>query len=1148
MTNQPLLRLGHKTRRGFDISFALLAHLAAAAVYVVNATSDLAFKAVRSVRRSLSFNRIENLQFLPFTNGTAKFLALVDGGAQLNILDHSLIPKLTNFKRTDAPRSQVWSFNRPEAEQSEWIDLDITLPNAQTITVPFAVITDNPNLIILGMSFNKQVDGVQDYRNAILKTSLGTFALIERTPVRNYVAEVKATTAKSPIIPLQKTNLTETQLQQCQQLLEEFRDLWGEGRIGKVAGITHTIQLTDERPINHRPRQITEEQKKAVKVGIDEMLAAGVIQKSNSPYANETVMVLKKTKDWRFCGDYRDLNQKTIPDKYPLPRINDLIRAIHGSYYFSTVDLKSGFWQIPMEPSSVKYTAFRCFLGLYEYLTMPFGLRNAPATFQRMMDYLFGDLRFAGVLTYLDDILVHAATFDEALGRLRIVFLRLRDANLTINLPKCSFFPATLTYLGQVIENGQLKPDPQKVEVLDRLKTPKAIHDIRSLLGFFGYYSHYIKNYANIMEPIYQLLRGQKNTKRSNAITAVQWTPDHQAAVDEARRQLIDAALHMPAAVDTYQVETDASNTAIAAILSCYHEDRWKPVEFYSKTLTQTERNWPTREREAYAIVRSIQRFHHYLWGRPFTVVTDHESLKWIMNAKCGKISRWASILSDYPMTVIHRRGNELIHVDYLTRNVQEEPDGLVKDHMCFYTTALTPLPTLKEILEAQAANNPPLGKGFLTHKGTIYYHGLIWVPPELRTVLIAACHSVAPFHHPGIKKTKRLIQRSFNWPALHHDVAKYLQSCLYCRRARSGKERLQGLQRIHPSTLPFEQLYMDLWQATYDGTTYHVLTMIDQATKWVECVVVPDQTARITARAFLVNWVYRYGTPKRLVTDRGTSFCNALMDYLTTKLGITRLTATPYHPEGNAVIESFHRTLNNGLRHINQKAMPFTEALEMVLFGYRATIHSTTGTSPSHLTLGQDPQLPPDNDWRMESTLPMQERLKFLSNLRLEVQLRAYQTTLRQIQEKNKGRTTSEFELHQLVLCHMTAAERLRYGSASYKALPRWTLPHRVVRVLSSKQSAMVKCLITGNIRQVHLQDVRFVLPPEGPVQKEEWQEIVLQEAVTMHDPESARNVVALFFEALEEPQYEPTLEEEKAIVPTRKKTKRRSRCLEGE
>lgn len=218
-----------------------------------------------------------------------------------------------------------------------------------------------------------------------------------------------------------------------------------------------------------------------------------------------------------------------------------------------------------------------------------------------------------------------------------------------------------------------------------------------------------------------------------------------------------------------------------------------------------------------------------------------------------------------------------------------------------------------------------------------------------------------------------------------------------------------------------------------------------------------------------------------------------------------------------------------------------------MILFGYRATIHTTTGTSPAQLTHGQDPQLPLDQDWRLEVTLPAQERIKYLAALRLEVQLKAYQTALRQAQLRNKGRTPMEFELQQLLLCHLQPLERVKYKSAFYKALPRWSLPHRVVRVLPSKHSAYVKCLVTGTIRQVHIQDVRFILPPDGAVQEEEWKQILQDELITMHDPETVERLIPLFFETLKEPQREVPVEEQQKVKPTRKRRRRADQKFEG-
>lgn len=1080
------------------------------------------------------------LQFLPIVNGTARYLALMDGGSELNMISEELLPELRNYKPKELPLTRVFGAFSGAEEPSPWIDMEIILPNGKRITVPFAVVKNRKNMIVLGMEFFHEYKAAQDYAIATLRTKLGTFALVERRPFRLHActAEIKEeqpTEDLQQLIPLLDTSLTDEQKEECRQVLWEYRDLWQGDPRGKVKGVSHHIRLTSRKPIVHRPRVVTEEQKLCIKQELDKMLEEGVVRPSDSPYAQEVVMVLKKTKDWRFCADYRDLNKVTVVDKYPLPRISDLIRAVHGSAHFVALDLRAGYWQVPMEPSSIKYTAFRCFLGLYEFLVMPFGLTNAPATFQRLMDLLLGDLRFAGVLCYMDDILVHSPTFEGTLNRLRRVLSRLRAANITINMPKSSFFPTELRYLGQMIRNGQLTPDPKKLETLKKIKTPATVHDVRSMLGFFGYYQAYIPNYAIIMEPLYRLLRQQKNCKKANAVTRIQWTEEHQEAIEKARNLLLDATLVMPDASDTYLIETDASGTAVAAILNVKQGEEWRPVEYYSKTLNKVQRNWPTREREAYAIIIGLQKFDCYVRGRPTTIVTDHQSLQWLMDAQKGKLARWASLLSEYPLTILHRRGTELVHVDYLTRHI-EEPEEMVQDRMCYYTSTSS-IPSLQDILEAQAATDIPVGKGFIMKEKTTYYHGLIWVPPALRTTIIAACHSVAPFHHPGIKKTRRLIQRTFNWPGLQTDVVKYLQSCLHCRRARSGKERLQGLQRAHPVPLAFELVYMDLWQVKYDEQHYHVLTMIDQATKWVECATVSDLSAPTIASAFMTQWIYRFGAPRRLVTDNGKSFCNAFMDRLMARIGVTRLTTTPYHPEGNAVIESFHRTLNQGFRHLNHKALPFQEALGMILFGYRVNIHVTTGNSPAFLTYGQDPQLVPDQDWRMEITLSTQERLKYLAALRLEVQLKAYQTALRDVTLKNKERQPTEFELFQLVLCHLHPTERVKYKVAYYKAIPRWTLPHRVVRVLPSKQSALVKCLITGDIRQVHIQDVRFVLPPDGPIQEEEWRSILQEEVLTMYDQETAARVMNLFFEELQEPQRGVPEEDSDKIRPTRKR-----------
>ena len=1081
------------------------------------------------------------LHFVEFTNNKSSFSALIDPGSQLNLVSHNLLPFL-KFQPCSSPLRALRGVNGKPQRISQWICLPVTLPNGIHLDIRAAVVTDLPCVVLLGMPFLTKIQATHDIAQCLLHTPQGPIVLrpsstAGQPPATYLTTQDAAATSPHTELDLSHSSLTPEQKQQVLDLVCEFDDLWRGGKRGKAVDVAHRIRLLNDRPVVCRPRQFSEAQQRVIKEEVEKMLADGVIRPSTSPYAQEVVLVLKKTGDWRFCIDYRALNKQTIKDKYPLPRISDLIHAVKQSRYFVALDLRAGYWQIPMEESSIKYTAFRCFLGLYEFLLMPFGLTNAPATFQRVMDFLFGDLRFSGVLCYLDDILIHAATFVSSLARLRQVFERLRGAGLTLSLNKCLFYPSRLQYLGQLIEGGQLFPDPKRVQALRRIPPPQTLSDVRSLLGFLGYYHAFIPHFAHVMRPVFDLLRDQTNSKRHNKSTPVTWTPEHQAAVTEAINRLEKSVLHLPLESDEFLVETDASGYAIGAVLSVRPKDVWAPVEFYSKTLSVTQQKWPAREREAYAIIAALGKFDHFLRGRHFSLHTDHESLKWMLECPKGKIARWASLMAEFDMSIFHKKGQELSHIDFLSRSLDADPEEFLADRMCYFTTVY-PIPSLSSILLSQKVNPVPATHGFARKGDAIFFHGLLYVPPPLQRDIIAACHSLAPFHHPGIKKTKATILRTFNWPGLHKDVVDYLQSCLYCKRARSGHERLQGLFRSHPLPEAFDTIYMDFWECSYNGKSHSVLTLIDQATKWAECTTIPDQTAPTAISAFLRSWVYRFGVPRILMSDRDSAFLASVFAHLAAHLGITRLTAAPYHPEGNASIESFHRTLNTGLRSIDQARVPFDEALQLVLFGYRATIHSTTGHSPCFLAFGTDPRLAPDCDWRTESAPTMHERFKFLSTLRLDVQLQAQNALNRQNALKNQGRIPTTFEEGQLVLCRAITLEQLRYKAAYYKARPRWTLPHRVIKVVSPGKVAIVKCLLTSKTREIHIQDAQFIQPPCCGAQRQEWLELVRCEAQSMYDPDTCRDVIERFFEVVDQPQ---------AVTPERPTKKKRERESES-
>lgn len=602
------------------------------------------------------------LFFLECSNDKTILLGLIDSGAEINLIDAKLLRSM-NYQTIHCPIASFRGVQQSESAIQQWVVFQVSLPNGLTLPVKAAVVDNPSNALLLGQPFLVGHGLTLNFKYGLLGTQRGPIKLVTSSSAAN-ISSLVACAVGGELFAIencvQQSNLSPSQKQQLLELLTAYEHLWYGDRTGRARHVQHRISVTSDHPIRDRPRHYTPDQTAEIKRQVDTMLADGIIKASSSPHSSEVVIVRKKDADgnptgWRFCIDYRRLNDHTVKDAYPLPRITDLLHDVRDSHHFVALDLRAGYWQIPMSLDSMKYTAFRCMFGLFEYLVMPFGLTNAPATFQRLVDFLFGDLRYSGVLAYLDDILIHGKNFEEVLAKLRVVLDRLSAEGLTINLPKSSFFPSKIKYLGQIIENGRMRPNPAKVEILTKLKEPKTVSDVRRVLGMLGYYQPYIRDFAKLVAPISDTLKDKPNRKRRNQITPVVWTENLQQSVKEAITQLQEAVLTLDLSSNEFMLETDASDYATGAVLSCKQSDgSWAPVEFASKKLSATERRWPTRDKEAFAIMYGLRKFDCYLRGRPITVHTDHKSLKWMLQASEGRIARWASRLTEYEIGRAH--------------------------------------------------------------------------------------------------------------------------------------------------------------------------------------------------------------------------------------------------------------------------------------------------------------------------------------------------------------------------------------------------------------------------------------------------------------------------------------------------------------
>ena len=463
------------------------------------------------------------------------------------------------------------------------------------------------------------------------------------------------------------SNLNESQIDSLRLLLYEYKDQFSKSShdLGCTNLVEHTIKtLPDCKPVKLRPYRIPLAKRDFAENEIKAMADKGLIEPSHSAWSAPAVLVPKRDGTTRFCIDYRRLNQLTIPDSHPLPRIDDTLDALGGSCWFSTLDLKSGFHQVSIAEEDRPKTAFSIpGSGLWQWRVLPFGLINSPSVFERLMERVFSGLTFLILLIYLDDIIVYSKTFEEHLENLRVVFERLKESNLKLNPKKCNLLCNKVAFLGHEVSEHGRATDPAKIQAVKDWPQPKSTTEVRQFVGLASYYRNFIPNFATICKPLHKLT--EKDTKFI-------WNNQCQSALDTIKHLLTTApVLSYPLLQgQPFLLDCDASNVGVGAVLSQLQDGEEKVISYFSKCLSRSERQYCTTRKELLAVVIAVTHFHHYLIGQQFTVRTDHGSLQWLMRFKnCeGQIARWIETLSAYTFTVVHRAGRVHNNADSMSR------------------------------------------------------------------------------------------------------------------------------------------------------------------------------------------------------------------------------------------------------------------------------------------------------------------------------------------------------------------------------------------------------------------------------------------------------------------------------------------------
>lgn len=849
--------------------------------------------------------------------------------------------------------------------------------------------------------------------------------------------------------------------------------------LGKVHSVSLQINLITDKPVAFRPYRISEKDKEILRKIITDLLNANIIRRSTSPFASPVMLVDKKGGEKRMVVNYTALNKLTIKDKFPMPIIDDLVDKLANAKYFTSLDLASSYYQIPIHPESISKTAVITPEGHFEFLRCPFGLCNAPSVFQKMMTEIFEPLRPLNIIIYLDDVLIPSVTIEEGLFKLRSVLSILREYGLTLRLSKCSFLKTTITFLGYQISYNKIMPNILKTEAVRNFPTIKTVHQLRQFLGLVGYFRKFIPSFASKASLLTNLL------KKS---TQWEWTPQHSEIVELLKTLITSSpvlAIYNPNLECI--IYTDASRDGLAGIFCQRTDTGEKPIAYYSKATTKEQKNYHSFELELLAIVYTLNRFRHYLIGNHFKVLTDCNAVKNALSkqALVPRIARWVLSLQDFHFETIHRPGNVMKHVDALSRNpiaaactssdfdsdietspplnfgdtneslvlddeVTEDVLLISEDDWLLHAQSQDPdIEKIKDILlSGDIANNKAIFKDYDLRGNKVYRlteFGRRWVvPKKCRWQVVKLNHD--DVGHFAVAKTLQRLRQRYWFPKMRRFVTKYIRACLPClfHKTRAGKQP-GFLHSIPKYATPFHTLHVDHlgpFMRTTSGNSY-LLVMVDAFTKFVIVKAVPDTSAANVINELTATMAI-FGNPRRIIADAGKAFTSQAFTTFCDTKGIRLFITAVGMARGNGQVERTNRTLLDALSTTGSSTDTdkWDQKLIQVQQGINSTIHKTTNQTPAELLLGI--KLRTDGDFCDEDS----ESIVDVTNIRADAFHSLEENRQRQNAYFNRKRCSPNlFKVGDLVLTRISSHSA--NDGNSKKLLPKFRGPFTVVEVL---------------------------------------------------------------------------------------------------
>ena len=778
------------------------------------------------------------------------------------------------------------------------------------------------------------------------------------------------------------------------ELLFRNWDVFSKDRydLGRTQSYQHDVHLTQDKILFRKQFRIPQEHVEYIQNHVQELLKLGAIKRSSSKHNAPIFCVPKpKGRGLRVVIDYRDLNKISKPDYYVAKTVDDCIDIIGASKskFFSSLDLTSGFHQMPLSPSAQPLTAFSVpGMGSYEWTTAPFGLLGCPASFSRLMDIVMEDLK--NVICYLDDTLVHSSSPRQHLQHLQDVFNRLRDHNLKLNPSKCEFLKQNIPYLGFMLSPQGITPDIDKVKIIKQLPPPDSPKKILSFIGMANYFRRHIKGFTFLAQQLTALTRKSAEWK-GGAL------PPNALNAFEALKTALTSAPVMayPDPKRKFLLTTDAATGdkngnpgGLGAYLSQMDDNNNERVIAYaSRPLQDHEKNYPPFLLEMQAAIFGIEHFYVYLTNRKFTLYTDHKPLIKLSSTHTKTLNRLQQLLLEHDFVLKYRPGRSNTVSDFCSRTAAQVAANRASADSPFELLAMRSDdihklqfadPELRALFNYVFHGEPPPAHldrfvrfhapQTVLHRKVIFLengqttHPVMFVPPALEHDIMQAAHNSQFGGHFSLYKTLRLIRDNYYFPRMHARLERHIAACPECQKAKSNKKGPQSeLIPLPQEDGPNFRVHIDLY-GPLDSNSHnkYVCVMTDAFTKYVELCAIPNKKAETVARCFFRNWICRHSSPAIIISDGGKEFCNNIMSELLNSFGVQHIRTSPYHPQCNAQAEQFNRTMTRYLRTFTDASTKnWPDLLPALMFSYNTAIHKAVATSPFRLLYNYNPRLP---------------------------------------------------------------------------------------------------------------------------------------------------------------------------------------------